>query len=73
MLSLWLCANEFQLYNYLCITLYLQNVIYKLHTQFKMSQAEVVIKSVGYYKSSNYNVYHESEDYKAHSAKTPTN
>lgn len=36
-----------------------------------MSQAEVVIEPVGYYKSSNYNVYHEGEDYKAHWAKKP--
>lgn len=53
MLSLWPCANAFQLCNYLCITLYLQNVIYKLYTHYKMSWAEVVIKPVGYYESSN--------------------
>lgn len=53
MLSLWPCANAFQLCNYLCITLYLQNVIYKLYTHYKMSWAEVVIKPLGYYKSSN--------------------
>lgn len=34
-----------------------------------MSQAGVVIKPVGYYKSSNYLSNHKGEDYATHSAK----
>lgn len=72
MLNLWPCANAFQLCNYLCTTLYLQNVIYKLYIHYKMSWAGVVIKLMGYYRSFNYLSIHKGEDCARHWANPPS-